>query len=636
VRPPRSPLLALCALAACHRASPLEVVSPSDGVTVRAPWVPLLVRLPELVADDAVSVTIDGADATDPLGLVRARDSQRGGGVDYLATLDTTELDPGFHDLEVAVEGVPPVRTRFEVAHPESRVDFEVTDGDGEPVPARILLRDADGPVELASPDAEDADPSLRDVHLSSLFAEAGHATVWLDPGTYTVVAVRGPRDALDVREIEVLGDTTVALTVPRVLDTPGLLAADLHVHTGRSADAFVPDHPRFASLLAAGLDAFVITDHNRVSDPTAALSRVQGALGPVSAIPGEEAAIIAPNHAGDGRVACGHVNAFPLAGPDAAPLPDGNVDDAEGIAALIDTFRARQADAPYRGSTDVLLQLNHPRGIQFFPDQAPDWGAHALFTHFGLVAHGSPGTGDDAWIGEAAPSGTTPLDFDAMEILNRFSWETYLQVRQDWFWLLNQGIRLTGTGNSDSHSLEVELAGFPTNLVATDLPAEGEGLDTAAFVAAIRASRVSVTTGPVVSIVVRAGAGSGESGQLVPGDGGAWDVVVRVRAADWVPVDQLRLVVNGEQVYGEDLADAPRDAAGLLDIERTIPIHATADAWVLAEAGWGLGEDPPVADGYERLGPYAWVAPGYVPIGFTNPVYLDFDGDGVWTPPGD
>ena len=53
----------------------------------------------------------------------------------------------------------------------------------------------------------------------------------------------------------------------------------------------------------------------------------------------------------------------------------------------------------------------------------------------------------------------------------------------------------------------------------------------------------------------------------------------------------------------------------------------------MLAEAGWPLqlGDD-----GLQPLveGDYALVAPGYVPLGFTNPIRLDGDGGG-WTPPG-
>ena len=56
------------------------------------------------------------------------------------------------------------------------------------------------------------------------------------------------------------------------------------------------------------------------------------------------------------------------------------------------------------------------------------------------------------------------------------------------------------------------------------------------------------------------------------------------------------------------------------------------ADSWVVAEAGWPLEDDATTSPVVEGL--YGLVAPGYVPIGFTNPVRIDADGDGEWRPP--
>ena len=95
--------------------------------------------------------------------------------------------------------------------------------------------------------------------------------------------------------------------------------------------------------------------------------------------------------------------------------------------------------------------------------------------------------------------------------------------------------------------------------------------------------------------------------------------------AAPWVPVPEIRLVVDGEVVQTQVLDQA--ESAGLFRAQWTgrIPVHG--DTWVLVEAGWSLTSDErPVG------GAYARVAPGHVPIGFTNPVRLDGDGDGLWT----
>ena len=62
-----------------------------------------------------------------------------------------------------------------------------------------------------------------------------------------------------------------------------------------------------------------------------------------------------------------------------------------------------------------------------------------------------------------------------------------------------------------------------------------------------------------------------------------------------------------------------------------SVPLAFERDSWVLAEAGWPLErEDRPLGT------TYATIAPGHVPIGFTNPVFLDADGDGEWRPTGE
>ena len=57
-------------------------------------------------------------------------------------------------------------------------------------------------------------------------------------------------------------------------------------------------------------------------------------------------------------------------------------------------------------------------------------------------------------------------------------------------------------------------------------------------------------------------------------------------------------------------------------------------DAFITVEAG------APITSEYESWlaahpGPYQIVAPGFIPAAYTNPIYVDANADGVWTPPG-
>ncbi len=604
-------LLALAVLPGC---SPVEVRSPADGVTLGAPWTPVVVHAPARFEGGEVSVSVDGTPLGDPLALVRAA---AGPGVDLLATLHLGDLEEGPHRLEArwrALDGeVATASSTFTVTRAPARVIFEVVDGAGQPTSARVLVRDRHGPVSLAGPEPAAADPSGRFTGFSSVFVTGGRGVVDLDPGTYTFVAVRGPREEIDQQTVKIDGDRTVSMVVPRVVDTPGQLLADLHVHTGRSGDSYLPDDPRFRSLLAAGIDVAVTTDHNAVTDVADRLEALVADGTDLRLVAGVEANI----H--DGDVSLGHFNAFPLATSDLPPDPS-----SPSVPAYIDAY------ALLSGSP--LLQLNHPRGIQFAPDEALDADAHALFTRLGF----DPGLPLDdpanVWLVTASPaSGTRALDFDALEVANRFSRAGYRATRNDWFALMNQGWWLTGTGNSDSHALEVERAGFPANLVAVPAPAAGESLDTAAFVSALRGGRVTVSNGPVVDLLVETDDGDqGSPGDLVSGSG--LTAHVRLRAAAWVPCRAVRLVVNGVVVAEVLLPD--RAAGEALDYTASWPLSPAADAWVLAEAG--LAEADLLGDeAVELPAPWRWVLPEYEPLAFTNPVRLDVDRDGEYTPGG-
>ena len=138
----------------------------------------------------------------------------------------------------------------------------------------------------------------------------------------------------------------------------------------------------------------------------------------------------------------------------------------------------------------------------------------------------------------------------------------------------------------------------------------------------------MTVSTGPILELAVLS-----DGRWYRPGEGdvsGATAVRVRVQAAPWVPVPEVRLIANGEVVQ-RILLPAPRVGESL-DWERVWPLSPAQDSWVSAEAGWPL--EAHVAPVSWPGGAYAKVAPGYVPVGFTNPVRIDVDGGG-WSAPG-
>ncbi|MCB9664675.1 MAG: CehA/McbA family metallohydrolase [Alphaproteobacteria bacterium] len=613
----------------------IELTSPAEGTVVRGAATPVLVRVTADEDGAEAVLCLDSEVVPTALPVIRSRARQVGDGWDLIAWLPLAELTaPGDHALDLRVrrtDGTVLAAHRDLTWTPRPhRVEVEVVDGAGRPVSARLRALKAGTPAMLGPPDGTLVDPYGRDAPSTTLVATGGHGTLFVDPGTWRLVASRSVRDGLASVVVTVPVDGPVRLVVPEVVPTPGRLSADLHVHTARSQDAFLPHAERLGSLLAAGVDVAVITDHSTVTDLDAALVGLAGPTrGGTRLIPGIELDVHASGPQDYTGWDFAHYNAYPVAPETVAPFPPG---DPPTFGSFYDAVRARQAEAPVAGTGEaMLLQLNHPRGIHFRPELKPSAGSWNIFNRFDFDPAVPLGQGSNWWLNSPDPtSGTIPLDLDVLEVVNRFSLELWLAVRRDWFAFWNQGYRLTGTGNSDSHAVQVEQAGFPTNLVRAPRPDDDDPLDTLAFLEAVRGGNVLVSTGPVVELWLTGADGLPvEPGGMVQGH--AVQARVRVRAAPWVPVPELRLVVDGEVVHTEALEAPP--AGTVLDVERVLPLTLDADAWVLAEAGWAVtphtGPQPAVG------GDYAVVAPGYVPLGFTNPVRVDADGDGGWTPPG-
>lgn len=555
------------------------LLSPADGSDQAHLPLPVGLALPAAFSGGGATIRVDGAAVADPGMVIRAGRTPRGPGAMLLATI--RGLDPGAHTLDihaVSADGEAlAVAATFTVTPPPCAVPLFTVDGAGLPTPARVVVEDRAGPVDLSPTDAAALDPMGRDSALHSLLLPDGHATLRVAPGWHRLTAVRSVREDAAVWEGELCAGADpgpITLTVPTVVETPGALLADLHVHTANSGDAFVPHGLRADSLRAAGLEAVVISDHDRATDPAP--------LGLQGTLPGAELTLQGEAH----RASGGHLNVFPLA--PGTPLPADGLPDMAAVVAL----------APQTG----VVQLNHPRGIQFRPDNPARPAAHALFTHAGLDR-------DRPLAGQ--PVLAMLEGVSAVEVVNRFSWSRYREVRADWFALLDAGRRITGTGNSDSHGLALEQVGFPVNLVQAETPA--------GIAAGVRGGRVAVSTGPIVELVVRDAATTAGPGDTFVAAGGWADVEIRVRAAPWVPVREVRLVHDGAIVHR---APIPGGGGGIERARVMLRRPVEADGWLVAEAGWPIDDDRETSPTVPGI--YGRVAPGHVPLGFTNPVWLE------------
>jgi len=494
--------------------------------------------------------------------------------------------------------------------------------------PGRIALGGVGGaPAPVLGPELLDfridgvpgeSGTETRDLHFAG--APGDPRRVALPPGRYRLVATRGLEyDAAQV-EVRLQGPGHEVRVPPfalaRVVDPGPALSADLHVHAQASDDSAMTNAARLRSMLAEDLDVMVSSDHDHLGDFGPALDAL-GVRHRIRVIQGVEVTSSTPSPAALWTI--GHSNAWPLryrpfAHRRGAP-PSQNLRLADLYALLRSVYGAE------------VVQLNHPRGKH--PDAVQE---DAYFTHLGSAGKAydpsRPLTqAHNALLLEPAGDGRTrAIDFDAVELMNGAKPHHYRLVRRDWYALLDQGFRRTGTANSDTHGPD-ELAAYPRNYVYVEDGAEA--WDESAFSTAIRDGRVFGTNGPLIRHFRVNG---GRMGDRVDARDGTARVEFEVAAAPWVPVDEVRLVVNGEveRVYPLDprATDPTRIAEHVaLDLER--------DAYVTVEAGAPLDVDP-AAWIAAHPGLYTEaIAPGFVPAAFTNPIFVDVDGNGRFDAPG-
>lgn len=433
-----------------------------------------------------------------------------------------------------------------------------------------------------------DAAPKDLAVRFDVVYALRGAASITVPAGKHTVFASRGLEWGLDRREFDFVAGQTYEwkAVLTREIDTRGWIGADFHLHTrtfSGHGDANLEE--RVISLIGEGVEFAVATDHNHNTDYRPTVDAL-GAVGQVTAITGNEVS-----------TPIGHFNTFPL-DPERAVI-DSKLREAGAL------FQLARAETNAFGIVPVI-QLNHPRYTDI------DWFGH---------------TGLDAVRGESTSKAWSD-DFDTLEVLNANNNAGYADadlvpgervsmgcVLQDWFHLLNRGARHGAVGNSDSHTVHFEFAGFPRNFVrcSTDDPAR---IDPREIALALREKRMFTTSGPFVDFSIdRHG-----PGEQVQAKDQRVELTLRIQAASWVDVDRAKVWVNGELA-----AELPVAAARTpVRLEQKVTLPLERDAWVVV-----------CVEGDDALAPLlSNTDDRHLPRAVTNPIWIDADGDGKWTSP--
>ncbi|HEX2689723.1 MAG TPA: CehA/McbA family metallohydrolase [Kofleriaceae bacterium] len=475
---------------------------------------------------------------------------------------------------------------RPHLRHATGTLSIEIRDENNVLIPARLTFRPVGDTPPLLFTTIDIAREETGAVTaFDRAFVLRGDADMRVPVGTYDVWVSHGPEwdTARERVTINDGAETEVHTRLRHVIDTPGWISADFHVHSAASLDSRVPMRDRVFQFVADGVDLIVATDHNVIADYAPVIAEL-GVADLLASATGDEIT----------TKQWGHFGAFPLPS-DEAELGHGAIETGKHTAAQI--FADVRAKAP-----GALIDVHHPR-LQ-----------HGKMGYFVL-------SDLDIATGRTKAAGFS-FDFDAIEILNGYQdsdRKTVGKVIGDWLGFLDSGKRVSCTGNSDSHHMTFNLGGYPRNYVATsDGPVAK--LDPAAVAAQVKAGHSFFTTGPIIEATIN-GKTYGDVAAVVSGKPGKLDLHVTVRAANWISVSKLTVIGPGNTVL------ATRAIPLLTSVVRfddTIELSASRDGYVILR----VDGERPMAPNVGDIGSFL-----VYPMAVTNPIWIDSDGDGKVTP---
>jgi hypothetical protein len=549
-------------------------------------------------------------------------------------------------------------------------------------------------------PDRADDPSTRRFIETTGYTGVDGRVSLAVRPNSsdhaYTVYVSRGFEYELAVRPGIVVRSNEsadVAASLRRVVDTKGYVSADLHFHTTASIDAYSSMENQVRAAAGEGVEYLTSSDHNIITDLSQAIA-TQGLDRFIGAMRGVELTTL------EG----GHFNAYPLIYRPEEVL-HGSFPWVERSPQWI--FDELRSLGQY-GPENTIVQVNHPRDLVLgyfdqyvvsnldgnpVPQTVDSLGlgipSGPAFIEYDEL--GQPVVGEDGYA-----VSLFSRDFDAMELLNgKNYWQIhslrtydpadcidgserlpYLPPTQrcvpnlpplemaepgslllddgqvvypgavdDWFNFLNQGKRVTGVANSDSHKPMTQEPGSPRNMIriGKDTPSAIEPLD---IVHAIQKMRVVMSNGPFIELFI----GDAQVGDTVSAPDGRVELRLRIQAPPWVKLQTALIYVNGFERFRTDIT---MPESGELFVEHSLELDA--DAFVVAEVVGYEGlfpvipplELPPIliTDAIGAIGssfgfgagPYAALAPLKVlhvtPWAMTNPIWVDVDGGGYTAP---
>jgi hypothetical protein len=476
----------------------------------------------------------------------------------------------------------------------------KITSASGGPIPCKVAF------LGIEPTKDPDFGPDSGHTAVKNLvYTHNGRFKQEIPPGKYRVVISYGPEYDAVFKEIEVEHDkdTPLIATLVRTVDTAGWVSADFHNHASPSGDNTSSQFGRVQNILCEHIEFAPCTEHNRIDTYVPHLKKM-GVEHLMATCCGIELT--------GQPLPINHQNAFPLVfrphlQDGGAPQTDEDPETQISRLALWD------------GRSEKLVQQNHPDiGWLFFDrdgDGVPDGGFKKSVPFMDVIE-------------------IHPLEWLLKGPVVYWEDRTTKQQRSDnnrifnWLQILNQGHRITGVVNTDSH-YNFHESGFWRNYLKspTDDPAKIETLD---MVHAAERGNVIMTTAPFLEVKliadetgVKSQPRAATAGDDITITSGRAKLHIRVQCANWYDIDRVQVYLNGRPANELNISrfsTPERFGKGSVKFDQTLPLELKQDTHVIVMA---VGEK-------STLGIVQGPTWGKIlPIAVSNPIYVDVDGGG-------
>ncbi|HAA86890.1 MAG TPA: hypothetical protein DCE22_01450 [Verrucomicrobiales bacterium] len=480
----------------------------------------------------------------------------------------------------------------------QSAVVFNIKDGNGISIPCKVQFN---GSGKTKAPNLG---PNNR-AHgcVDQYQSERGDFRVPVPSGTYRIVVTHGIEFSHIEREVTVGPGQSVSFegVLKRVVDTAGWVSTDYHNHSTPSGDNTCGTADRVINMAAEQLEFVPTTEHNRLFDWTPTIASL-GLESFMSTVPGIELT-------GSGA----HFNAFPYK-PDPRKQDGGAPQWSKDPRLTAITLRHLQDSDP-----DRWVHINHPSMEENFVDWNGDGLIDGGYANLGSMMDGLE---TQNYLGNNILAGAP------YRIEKKLGPGGRVKYIREFIWLqiLNQGHRVWGIAVSDAHTVHGNGAGGWRTYVksSTDDPPK---IDWRELVRNSKSGQMILTNGPYLEV-------NASGGVLAGGDlrasGGEVNMKIKVQCTDWIDIDRVQVLVNGQQ--REDLNFTRKDNKamfldGTVKFDQEIKVKLNQDAHLIVVA---YGEGFNLSKGYGSSTQSAMN-----PCAYNNPIFVDVDGGG-FKPNGD